>query len=720
MKRFVSLSSLFTLLACAACGPEAANPPASSRGVRTSALAVPQWIATTPALTARSNATATQIHMGLVMVAGGRVSGAITNSVELYNPATQAWTPTGAMNAVRTGHTLTPLPYGRVLVANGQTAGPLNIPLNTAEIYSRATGTWTAAPAGVRTRTEGKAVMLTSNKVLITGGIGSGSTGAIGAADVFDAFYNRWTATAMVHARTRHTLTALPSGKALVTGGSNASGTLSSVELFDSATNAFSVTAPMSRPRHSHTATRLPSGKILVAGGSGTNTAELFDPATLTWAPTGAMSQARANHHAELLPSGKVLVFDGSGTSELYDPATGTWSGSASLLSPRSNGVAVLLRSGQVLFSGGAYGSIYMANSELYEPGERSWNATSPLELNRCRHTATELHSGAVMVAGGMGNGMAHSSVEVYLPDERSWLFLAEMTEPRVGHVAVRLPWGHVLVIGGNPFTTQTTAEVYDPVANTWTPTGSLLTARSRFTATMLPTGKVVVTGGRDSNNAVLNSTEVYNPATGTWSATGNLNVSRSDHGAVLMADGRVLVAGGVIAASPSLQYTPTAEVYDPNTGTWSATSNIAPTGRGDLTLNLLHSGVPLAVGGRTVGVLQPGVFSTDASTLYSPVPGTWASAGNLTTGRYAHQSVLLSSGQVLTAGGETNPSGGMPALDRLASAEVYDPVTSTWTATASMLVPRMNFTLTPLFTQEVLAVGCGPNNEPSAELYTP
>ena len=340
--------------------------------------------------------------------------------------------------------------------------------------------------------------------------------------------------------------------------------------------------------------------------------------------------------------------------------------------------------------------------------------------MNRCRHTATELASGAVLVAGGTGTGMAYSSVEVYLPDERSWFFLAEMTEPRVGHLAVRLPWGHVLVIGGNLSATQTTAELYDPVTDIWTPTGSLLTARSRFTATMLPTGKVVVTGGRDSSNAVLNSTEVYNPATGTWSATGNLNVSRSDHGATLMADGRVLVAGGFIAASPGTQYTPTAEVYDPTTGIWSATNNIAPAGRGDFTLNLLHTGVPLAVGGRTAGVLQPGAFSTDSSVLYSPVPGTWASAGSLTTGRYLHQSVVLGSGQLLTAGGEMNLSGGMPAIDRLASAEVYNPATSTWTATASMLVPHMNFTLTPLFTQEVLAVDCGPNNEPSAELYTP
>ncbi|WP_238539750.1 Kelch repeat-containing protein [Corallococcus macrosporus] len=394
--------------------------------------------------------------------------------------------------------------------------------------------------------------------------------------------------------------------------------------------------------------------------------------------------------------------------------ATPQWLAAAPALTARSDAT------GQVLVTGGPVGSASTAESELYAPKARGWSATAPLAVDRCLHTATELASGAVLVAGGSNTGMALASVESYNPASKTWSTLAAMNEPRSGHVAVRLPWGHVLVIGGNASTTVTTAELYDPVTNTWTPTGSLLKARSRFNATMLPTGKVVVTGGRDSTFDALTSTEVYNPATGTWFATGSMYTGRADHGAILMPDGRVLVAGGFQTVFPVTKYTSTAELYDPVTGTWTTTSNIEWTGRSDHTLNLLNSGLPIAVGGRFVAGLQFGAFSINGSNLYSPASGTWTYAGSLTTGRYFHESVVLPSGQLLTAGGESRTGGGMPVTTRLASAELYDPATSQWTSTASMLVPRANFTLTPLHTQEVLAVGCGPSGGPSAELYTP
>ena len=78
-----------------------------------------------------------------------------------------------------------------------------------------------------------------------------------------------------------------------------------------------------------HTATLLPSGKVLVAGGyngSTLSSAELYDSATGSWSSTGSMGTARSIHTATLLPNGNVLAAGGAdgsvslSSAELYEP----------------------------------------------------------------------------------------------------------------------------------------------------------------------------------------------------------------------------------------------------------------------------------------------------------------------------------------------------------------------------------------------------------------
>jgi hypothetical protein len=90
----------------------------------------------------------------------------------------------------------------------------------------------------------------------------------------------------MATARDYHTATPLPSGKVLVAGGYDGSGSSSSAEIYDPASNAWSAAGDMAAKRRNHTATLLPSGKVLVAGGyNGSNpfsSAEIYDPASNT------------------------------------------------------------------------------------------------------------------------------------------------------------------------------------------------------------------------------------------------------------------------------------------------------------------------------------------------------------------------------------------------------------------------------------------------------
>src|SRR5437763_1460459 len=75
--------------------------------------------------------TATLLSNGKVLIAGGRplAEGAVS---ELYDPDTESWTTSGALNLGREFHTATLLNDGRVIVTGGQTANRL---LGSTEVY---------------------------------------------------------------------------------------------------------------------------------------------------------------------------------------------------------------------------------------------------------------------------------------------------------------------------------------------------------------------------------------------------------------------------------------------------------------------------------------------------------------------------------------------------------------------------------------------------------
>ncbi|MCY1015881.1 Kelch repeat-containing protein [Pyxidicoccus sp. MSG2] len=545
--------------------------------------------------------------------------------------ATPAWRATGSLLSARSGATATVLPSGLVLVAGSSASTPTA----TAELYDPVTETWTATGAMTATRSEHTATLLNNGKVLVANGHPCCLAGTVSAtAELYDPATGTWTATPVSPlARSQARDVLLASGKVLITGGAvsgSPMGPTAGVHVYDPASNAWSAAASMLGPRYRHTATRLLSGKVLVAGGTNR--------------------------------SGLNLA-----TTELYDPATNTWTAGPSMKAARYYHQAMLLPSGKVLVVGGVGGT----TTELYDPATNTWSYTGNLVQYHSSPRTAVLPSGKVFLVDNVG------ATELYDPSfSGTWSAGPTMaTTGRGGASVALLRSGQVLVAGGG---TTATAELYDPGTFVWNATGSLNTARCGHTATHM-SFNVLVAGGSDASGP-LASAEVYEPSIKSWLPVGDMTEPRTNAVAVWLNTGRVLVIGGNANSSVT-----TAEVFNPGPNTWTATGSLL-TARTSFKATVLSSGQVLVTGGRTDG----GVYVTSTE-LYDPATGTWSATGHLATGRINHSAIRLDDGRVLVAGGYNLV---FTTLNRLASAELYDPNTGVWQTTTSLAQARSNFTL--------------------------
>ena len=348
---------------------------------------------------------------------------------------------------------------------------------------------------------------------------------------------------------------------------------------------------------------------------------------------------------------------------------------------------------------------------------ESGFSPTGSMTKVRDFHTATLLPSGKVLAAAGFGaadiHNRAQNSAELYDPAAGTWSATGSLAASRGNHTATLLPSGMVLVAGGmDPnLIPLASAELYNPATGTWSTTGSLAVPRSNHTATLLSNGKVLVAGGSDLHGN-LTTAELYDPATGIWTTTGSLSTARDLHTATLLPNGKVLVAGGSISSSSSTpsQSLASAELYDPTTGTWTNTGTLS-SARTRHAATLLPNGEVLVAGGASTSDYLASVASAE---LYDPASGSWSLTGSLSTARTGHTETLLPSGKVLV-------TGGINATGYLASAELYDPATGSWSPTGGLSTKRLGHTATLLPSGQTLVAGGLNSNETlaSAELYS-
>lgn len=129
--------------------------------------------AAAPAQPHAAGHSATLLNNGKVLVAGGTTCGGYCMAgaaAELYDPAANKWAPAGSMTTPRAWHTATLLADGRVLVAGGTSDGYYSeTPLASAEIYDPATNRFTPTGTLTTARVRAAAALLRDGRVLVFG-----------------------------------------------------------------------------------------------------------------------------------------------------------------------------------------------------------------------------------------------------------------------------------------------------------------------------------------------------------------------------------------------------------------------------------------------------------------------------------------------------------------------------------------------------------------------
>jgi hypothetical protein len=121
--------------------------------------------------------------------------------------------------------------------------------------------------------------------------------------------------------------------------------------------------------------------------------------------------------------------------------------------------------------------------------------------------------------------------------------------------------------------------------------------------------------------------------------------------------------------------------------GTWTVTGSLTVRSWRH-TATLLPNGKALVAGGDADYPL----LEVGRAELYDPVSDTWTLTGSMGK-RSMHTATLLPDGKVLAAGGALHPS--TSQIVSLSAAEIYDPASGTWSQTAALIADRRGHTAT-------------------------
>jgi hypothetical protein len=278
------------------------------------------------------------------------------------------------------------------------------------------------------------------------------------------------------------------------------------------------------------------------------------------------------------------------------------------------------------------------------------------------------------------------------------WQEEAPMPTPRTDH-GVGVINGIIYAVGGTPTTPNcctplTTLEAYDPVANTWTEKAPMPTARFNLGVAVV-NGILYAMGGTNGCPCSLATVEAYDPTTDTWTTKASMPTAHSVFGTAVV-NGILYVVGGT--SNNSGDFLQTVEAYNPVTDTWTTKSPM-PTGRDGIGIGVIN-GIIYAVGGTNSSYF--GTLATNEA--YDPVADSWTEKSPMLIPTIVGGSGVLNN-LLYAVGGQGPNANTIPSNSDLATVEVYDPSSDSWSMVAPIPTPR-SYTAMGVVNQTLFAVG--------------
>lgn len=266
-----------------------------------------------------------------------------------------------------------------------------------------------------------------------------------------------------------------------------------------------------------------------------------------------------------------------------------------------------------------------------------------------------------------------------------SWTTKPNMPTERVGFGIAATSEGKIYVIGGldddsdGPINVYNTVEEYDPSTDIWSTKQNMPTARFWLGAATSSNGKIYAIGGTDPYGAGrLNVVEEYDPATDTWTSKTAMPTAREGMAILTASNAKIYAMGGYPENPNTGGYSRIVEEYDPVTDTWATKANLpyaaAYVGAAEINGKIY-----------VIPELGSGYYSVQ---IYDLASDTWTTGTSIPTSRY-FLGITAHNGKIYAIGGFSRSGPGGTIQNSVATVEVYDPATNTWSSDTSLSVSR-------------------------------